>query len=218
MDSDNNFIFFSIFFTKNYFNINIPIKYINKKLGQNNNFLYICIMKKLILTITFLISFVGVSQTSKKESVTSIEHINFIGLNLFDSTVLVNSSNYIGQYLNCNTNISDKSFPIESFLTKGPKFLKVEQFMSSVKNDTLTVYITNRSLMYDGVFAKGVSSPCVSTILVDGRKGEINSIIIHEVGHILGLDHCDNEGCVMSNNFSEPTPRFCNLCHINFFK
>jgi len=148
----------------------------------------------------------------------SIEQINFIGLNLFDSTVLINSSSYISQYLNCKTSISDKSFPIESFLTKGPKFLKVEQFMSNVKNDTLTVYITNRSLMYDGVFAKGVSSPCVSTILVDGRKNDINSIIIHEIGHILGLDHCDNNECVMSNNFSEPTPRFCNTCRLNFFK
>ena len=175
-------------------------------------------MKKFILTIIILSSLIGVAQSSKKEFLTSIQNINFVGLNLFDSTVLTNTSTYISQYLSCKTNISDKSFPIENYLTKGPKFLKVEPFMSNVKNDTLTVYITNRSLMYDGVFAKGVSSPCVSTILVDGRKSDVNSVIIHEIGHVLGLDHCDNKECVMSNNFSEPTPRFCNICGSSFFK
>lgn len=172
-------------------------------------------MKNLLLTLIISLSFSGIAQKSTNNL---FNHITFIGLDSFDSTTLINTSKFVGEYLNCNVSVSDKTFPINEFLTKGPKFIKVESFMSNVKNDTLTVYITNRSLMYDGIIAKGVSSPCKSTILVNGKKPEINSIVIHEVGHILGLEHCDDKNCSMSNDYSELSPKFCPVCNSKFFK
>lgn len=175
-------------------------------------------MKNLLLILFISIYLNGVSQQFTNKLVKSVNHINFIGLDSFDSTVLINTSKFVGQYLDCEVSVSNKTFQISQFLTKGPKFLKVESFMSSVKNDTLTVYITNRSLMFEGIFAKGVSSPSNSTILVDGRKSEVNSIVIHEIGHLLGLEHCEEINCSMSNNYSESLPKFCSLCHDKFFR
>ncbi len=82
-----------------------------------------------------------------------------------------------------------------------------------------TVYVTDK-LIYteNNVLLRGVASN-LNTVIVRGNRSFMKETIIHEIGHTLGLRHCDDLTCIMAiHNDEYDSGDFCDVCKtkINF--
>jgi len=73
-----------------------------------------------------------------------------------------------------------------------------------------TVFIVDKRLWHISE-CKGYTDG--TTIVVKGDKSIMKETLLHEIGHTLGLRHCDNLSCIMAiNNDAEETGKFCRKC------
>ena len=75
-----------------------------------------------------------------------------------------------------------------------------------------TIYVTNQNLVNKGQQIRGGTFLRCNTVIVEHTDYD-ETTVLHEVGHTLGLVHCDNPKCLMAiNNDAEVTMDFCDKC------
>lgn len=75
------------------------------------------------------------------------------------------------------------------------------------------IYLTKRRMYDTNVrsYVRGYSTGY--SLIVKVNNGWAKETLVHELGHVLGLPHCDNLNCVMAiNNDNYDTGLFCNKC------
>jgi len=75
------------------------------------------------------------------------------------------------------------------------------------------IYLTKRRMYDTNVrsYVRGYSTGY--SVIVKVNNGWVKETLVHELGHVLGLPHCDNLSCVMAtNNDNYDTGLFCNKC------
>ena len=74
------------------------------------------------------------------------------------------------------------------------------------------VYITNQMMYSEDLSVRGLTNLYGSVILMKNNP-YFEKVLIHEMGHVLGLRHCENLACVMAiRNDAEGTEKFCEQC------
>jgi len=75
-----------------------------------------------------------------------------------------------------------------------------------------TIYVTNQNLVNKGQQIRGGTFLRCNTVIVEHTDYD-ETTVLHEVGHTLGLVHCDNPKCLMAiDNDAEVTMDFCDKC------
>lgn len=73
-----------------------------------------------------------------------------------------------------------------------------------------TIFIADKRLWHLSE-CKGFTNG--TAIIVKGDKSIMKETLLHEIGHTLGLRHCDNLSCIMAiNNDEYETGNFCKKC------
>lgn len=83
--------------------------------------------------------------------------------------------------------------------------------IDELKSYRKTIFIVDKRLWHFNEELKGFTNG--RTILVQGEKKWLKETLLHEIGHTLGLKHCDNLSCIMAlNNDAYETGKFCKKC------
>lgn len=91
--------------------------------------------------------------------------------------------------------------------------LWTDNVVSDITFNKTTLYITDEILSQGNMDLRGSSYISYKNAIVRGGRSFMKSTIIHEMGHLLGLNHCDDLTCVMAiNNDEYDTGDFCVKC------
>ena len=102
-------------------------------------------------------------------------------------------------YLNGNSSIINADFTIEK--------------LNQIEKTNKTVYLVNKEMYADNINLRGYAIRNGNTILVVADRTMLKETLIHEIGHSLGLAHCDDLTCVMAiNNDEWDRGTFCSEC------
>lgn len=190
-------------------------------------------MKTKLIILQLFLSTIGFSQLDSLSSIDSLYseinskfNPNNFGTVIKDSSVIIQIrgagdfnpthldtiSKRIEDYFGFKTIIVNESFDVRGYTIKDTEMLNAELFVSSVKNDTITIYVTNH-ILYTDRYVMGVTAYENLTVLLNGNYYDLKNSLIHELGHIFGLHHCENEFCVMNTTGSIlDLDKFCNKC------
>ena len=148
--------------------------------------------------------------------------VRVVGLDSFDSTKLNYVNEVIRDNFGFNSKLSNDTFNIKCLLFKGTQNIDMSQFGDMVYNDTLTVYLTNHRITDEKEsHIVGLSSRSSYSIIIDGRfpTDILKTSTIHEIGHIYGLSHCENNYCVMNEDcLGLNNLKFCKKCTDTMYK
>jgi hypothetical protein len=94
--------------------------------------------------------------------------------------------------------------------------LSAKETLNELSQYGNTIFIADKRLWHLSE-CKGFTNG--TSIIVKGDKSIMKETLLHEIGHTLGLDHCDKRSCIMAiNNDEYETGSFCKICRIKVNK
>ena len=90
------------------------------------------------------------------------------------------------------------------------EILSAKESLDELSHYGNTIFIADKRLWHLSE-CKGFTNG--TAIIVKGDKSIMKETLLHEIGHTLGLRHCDNLSCIMAiNNDEYETGNFCKKC------
>jgi len=150
------------------------------------------------------------SSTKKDGTVT----FHIIGLGDYSQSDLVMAKKYVEEFYGFKC-VVDGNVPTKpSMYVENSITLDITKCLAELSvQGQKTIYVTNEKV-YSKKWGmvRGMTHIRGNTVIVNGGKN-LQETVIHELGHTLGLGHCDNPQCVMAvNNDAEDTGQFCSKC------
>jgi archaemetzincin len=141
------------------------------------------------------------------------KRIHIRGLGEFSKQDLQEISNYIEGFYKFDCVVEYSVPSTKKMYMDNTDTLDVDNCIYELKRPNIkTIYVTSEKLVLKRQKIRGGTKLRGNTVIIS--SGEHNrETVIHELGHTLGLRHCDNLTCVMAiRNDEFDTEDFCNKC------
>jgi hypothetical protein len=142
------------------------------------------------------------------------EKVYIIGLGDVDFSILNDACEIVENFYGYNGVVVGRSNIDSKHYFKNTDIICADSYLSEIDNESKKIIITNKQLYSaDGTKLRGYTYLNGKNVLMRGDNSFLRETLIHEVGHTLGLRHCDDLSCIMAiNNDEEDSGDFCNKC------
>jgi len=139
---------------------------------------------------------------------------HIVGLGDYSQSDLVKAKKYVEEFYGFKC-VVDGNVPTKpSMYVENSNTLNVTNCLAELSvHGQKTIYVTKEPL-YSKQWGmlRGMTHMRGNTVVVKGGE-HLQETVIHELGHTLGLGHCDNKQCIMAvHNDAEDTGQFCSKC------
>ena len=140
--------------------------------------------------------------------------IHIVGLGQYDQSDLVKAKKYVEDFYGFSCVVDGGVATKPSMYIENSNTLNVTQCLAELSvHGQKTIYVT-KELLYSKEWGmlRGMTHMRGNTVVV--KSGEnLQETVIHELGHTLGLGHCEDKRCIMAiHNDAEDTGQFCEKC------
>jgi predicted Zn-dependent protease len=152
------------------------------------------------------------SGDSPKSGISVEDQVIYIsGLGDFNQSDLETASKEITKVFGLKCEIIDPVKTTSELYVTNTNRLDENKCMTSLNPKNKTVYVTNESLSSKN--RAGAAKKNGKFIIISNTSNNVGKTVLHELGHTLGMDHCDNNKCVMAtHNRMTCNGEFCNNC------
>jgi hypothetical protein len=154
------------------------------------------------------------SEGSHKSDISVRNQVIYIsGLGDFNQSDLETASKEITDVFGFKCKIIDPIKTTSKLYVTNTNRLDENKCMISLNPKNKTVYVTNESLSVKS--KRGSAKKNGKFIIITNTENNVKKTVLHELGHTLGMDHCNNNKCVMATrNYDLCNGKFCNNCKI----
>ena len=140
---------------------------------------------------------------------------NFIvrGLGNYNPDSLNSIVNYIEKFYGYNCQIMSPVSTTPDMYVPSTTSLDAARTITVLKGTKIkTLYVTSENLVDRHLDLRGATYQNADVIIVELNDYN-KKTVLHEIGHTLGLEHCDNKNCLMSiYNDDHVVKDFCSIC------
>jgi hypothetical protein len=128
-----------------------------------------------------------------------------------------------GNNIHINLEYQDNIESIEEFMINDEEgvssgIIDNQKFLQTYSENTSVIFFTDKKLYDSNLrdYVRGYSTGV--NLITRVGNGFIKETLIHELGHVLGLPHCEDLSCIMAiNNDEYDSGNFCKKCKRDLF-
>ena len=152
------------------------------------------------------------SEGPHKSDISVEDQVIYIsGLGDFNQSDLEFASKEVTKVFGINCEIIDPVTATSELYSDNTQKLDIEKCASILRPSNKTIYITNE--YFDDENVSGISMKNGKLVVASNTCNHLKKTIFHELGHTFGMDHCDDNKCIMgTRNIMTCNGEFCNNC------
>jgi len=138
--------------------------------------------------------------------------ITLVPLGYVNQSLLIFASKSIKEFWGITPDIGEQ-YSIDNDILIGGDTLDAWKCISNLPSKNKTIYLTTNPLYSNGVKLRGYTTIWGKVLIVRADSSFLKETLTHEIGHTLGLDHCQDLYCIMAiNNDEYDMGDFCKDC------